>query len=48
MKKVLFFIGTLVMASVFTGCGKDEEKGNPEALIGTWEYESSVRHLAQV
>jgi len=42
MKKVLFFIGTLVIASVFMGCGKDEEKGNPEALIGTWEYESAI------
>jgi len=42
MRKVLFFISALVIAGVFAGCGKDEEKGNPEALIGTWEYESSV------
>ncbi len=41
MKKVLFFITTLVIASIFTGC-KEEEKGNPEALIGTWKYESAT------
>ena len=40
MKKALFFISSLVMTSVFAGCSKDEEKGNPEALIGTWEYVS--------
>jgi hypothetical protein len=35
MRKLLFFIGTLVIAGFFAGCSKDDEKGNP--LIGTWE-----------
>ena len=38
MKKILFFtISTLLIASVFVGCSKDDDKGNPQALIGTWE-----------
>lgn len=34
MRKELFFIGMLVIASLFAGCSKDKEE-NP--LIGTWE-----------
>ena len=39
MRKLLFFIGTLVVVNLFVGCSKEETKGNPEALIGTWECE---------
>jgi len=34
MKKTILLIGTLVIASLFAGCSKDEEKN---LLIGTWE-----------
>ena len=39
MRKLLFFIGTLVVVNLFVGCSKEEEKGNPETLIGTWKCE---------
>jgi len=41
MKKTLLFTFSLfVLTSVSISCSRDEEKGNPQALIGTWEFVS--------
>jgi hypothetical protein len=34
MRKALFFIGMLVIASLFAGCSKDKDENLP---VGTWE-----------
>lgn len=38
MRKELFFIGMLVIASLFAGCSKEKEENVP--LIGRWEFSS--------
>jgi hypothetical protein len=45
MKKLLFFIGTFIIASLFAGCSKDDEKENP--LIGTWESDTVTTTLRE-
>ena len=36
MRKHLFFIGTLVIASIFAGCSKDKEEAGKD-IIGVWK-----------